>query len=133
MVLKDGAKMSKSKGNTVDPMSLIDRYGADTVRMFTMFASAPDQSLDWSDSGVEGSYRFLKRFWKQLAEHEALALPEMNSLTLSAEQKKLRLKSHQTLAKVTDDYQRRHTFNTAIAATMELLNAVSKFAENHSG
>ena len=131
MVLKDGAKMSKSKGNTVDPMSLIDRYGADTVRMFTMFASAPDQSLDWSDSGVEGSYRFLKRFWKQLAEHEALALPEMNSLTLSAEQKKLRLKSHQTLAKVTDDYQRRHTFNTAIAATMELLNAVSKFAENH--
>lgn len=131
MVLKDGAKMSKSKGNTVDPMSLIDRYGADTVRMFTMFASAPDQSLDWSDSGVEGSYRFLKRFWKQLAEYEALALPEMNSLTLSAEQKKLRLKSHQTLAKVTDDYQRRHTFNTAIAATMELLNAVSKFTENH--
>ena len=131
MVLKDGAKMSKSKGNTVDPMSLIDRYGADTVRMFTMFASAPDQSLDWSDSGVEGSYRFLKRFWKQLAEHEALTLPEMNSLTLSAEQKKLRLKSHQTLAKVTDDYQRRHTFNTAIAATMELLNAVSKFTENH--
>ena len=131
MVLKDGAKMSKSKGNTVDPMSLIDRYGADTVRMFTMFASAPDQSLDWSDSGVEGSYRFLKRFWKQLAEHEALALPEMNGLTLSAEQKKLRLKSHQTLAKVTDDYQRRHTFNTAIAATMELLNAVSKFTENH--
>ncbi|MGB1746192.1 MAG: leucine--tRNA ligase [Pseudohongiellaceae bacterium] len=133
MVLKDGAKMSKSKGNTVDPMSLIDRYGADTVRMFTMFASAPDQSLDWSDSGVEGSYRFLKRFWKQLAEHQALALPEMNSLTLSAEQKKLRLKSHQTLAKVTDDYQRRHTFNTAIAATMELLNAVSKFTENHRG
>ncbi|MEC8409829.1 MAG: leucine--tRNA ligase, partial [Pseudomonadota bacterium] len=131
MVLKDGAKMSKSKGNTVDPMSLIDRYGADTVRMFTMFASAPDQSLDWSDSGVEGSYRFLKRFWKQLSEHEALPLPEMNSLTLSAEQKKLRLKSHQTLAKVTDDYQRRHTFNTAIAATMELLNAISKFSEDH--
>ena len=131
MVLKDGAKMSKSKGNTVDPMSLIDRYGADTVRMFTMFASAPDQSLDWSDSGVEGSYRFLKRFWKQLSEHEALPLPEMNSLTLSAEQKKLRLKSHQTLAKVTDDYKRRHSFNTAIAATMELLNAISKFSEDH--
>ena len=129
MVLKDGAKMSKSKGNTVDPMSLIDRYGADTVRMFTMFASAPDQSLDWSDSGVEGSYRFLKRFWKQLSEHEPLPLPEMNNLTLSAEQKKLRLKSHQTLAKVTDDYERRHTFNTAIAATMELLNAISKFSE----
>ena len=133
MVLKDGAKMSKSKGNTVDPMSLIERHGADTVRMFTMFASAPDQSLDWSDSGVEGSYRFLKRFWKQLREHEALMLPKMDNLVLSAEQKKIRRKSHQTLAKVTDDYQRRHTFNTAIAATMELLNAISKFSDEHDG
>ncbi len=133
MVLKDGAKMSKSKGNTVDPMSLIERHGADTVRMFTMFASAPDQTLDWSDSGVEGSYRFLKRFWKQLREHEALILPKMDNLVLSAEQKKMRLKSHRTLAKVTDDYQRRHTFNTAIAATMELLNAISKFSDKNDG
>ena len=133
MVLKDGAKMSKSKGNTVDPMSLIERYGADTVRMFTMFASAPDQSLDWSDSGVEGSYRFLKRLWKQLMEHRPISLTNFGKLELSSEQKQLRLKAHQTLAKVTDDYDRRQTFNTAIAATMELLNAVSKFSENQSG
>jgi leucyl-tRNA synthetase len=133
MVLKDGAKMSKSKGNTVDPMSLIERYGADTVRMFTMFASAPDQSLDWSDSGVEGSYRFLKRLWKQLVEHRPISLTDFGKLELSSEQKQLRLKAHQTLAKVTDDFDRRQTFNTAIAATMELLNAVSKFSENQSG
>ena len=133
MVLKDGAKMSKSKGNTVDPMSLIERYGADTVRMFTMFASAPDQSLDWSDSGVEGSYRFLKRLWKQLMEHRPISLTDFGKLELSSEQKQLRLKGHQTLAKVTDDFDRRQTFNTAIAATMELLNAVSKFSENQSG
>ena len=133
MVLKDGAKMSKSKGNTVDPMSLIERYGADTVRMFTMFASAPDQSLDWSDSGVEGSYRFLKRLWKQLMEHRPISLTDFGKLELSSQQKQLRLKSHQTLAKVTDDYDRRQTFNTAIAATMELLNAVSKFSEKKSG
>ncbi|MBL6744714.1 MAG: leucine--tRNA ligase [Pseudomonadales bacterium] len=133
MVLKDGAKMSKSKGNTVDPMSLIERYGADTVRMFTMFASAPDQSLDWSDSGVEGSYRFLKRLWKQLMEHRPISLTDFGKLELSSEQKQLRLKAHQTLAKVTDDFDRRQTFNTAIAATMELLNAVSKFSENQSG
>ena len=133
MVLKDGAKMSKSKGNTVDPMSLIERYGADTVRMFTMFASAPDQSLDWSDSGVEGSYRFLKRLWKQLMEHRPISLTDFGKLELSSEQKQLRLKAHQTLAKVTDDFDRRQTFNTAIAATMELLNAVSKFSEKQSG
>jgi leucyl-tRNA synthetase len=133
MVLKDGAKMSKSKGNTVDPMSLIERYGADTVRMFTMFASAPDQSLDWSDSGVEGSYRFLKRLWKQLMEHRPISLTNFGKLELSSEQKQLRLKAHQTLAKVTDDYDRRQTFNTAIAATMELLNAVSKFSESQYG
>ncbi|HBQ01535.1 MAG TPA: leucine--tRNA ligase [Gammaproteobacteria bacterium] len=133
MVLKDGAKMSKSKGNTVDPMSLIERYGADTVRMFTMFASAPDQSLDWSDSGVEGSYRFLKRLWKQLMEHRPISLTDFGKLELSSEQKQLRLKAHQTLAKVTDDLDRRQTFNTAIAATMELLNAVSKFSEKQSG
>ena len=133
MVLKDGAKMSKSKGNTVDPMSLIERYGADTVRMFTMFASAPDQSLDWSDSGVEGSYRFLKRLWKQLMEHKPISLTNFGKLELSLEQKQLRLKAHQTLAKVTDDYDRRQTFNTAIAATMELLNAVSKFSESQYG
>ena len=129
MVLKDGSKMSKSKGNTVDPLRLIEKYGADTVRMFTMFASAPDQSLDWSDSGVEGSYRFLKKLWKIVANHNAVTLPDFACSQLTEAQTALRLKSHQTLQKITDDYARRHTFNTAIAATMELLNAVTKFSE----
>lgn len=131
MVLKDGSKMSKSKGNTVDPLSLIERYGADTVRMFTMFAAPPEQSLEWSDSGVEGSYRFLKRLWRIVARHKPVAKADYAALSLSPEQKALRLKTHQTLEKVTDDYGRRHTFNTAIAATMELLNAVSKFTDSH--
>ena len=131
MVLKDGSKMSKSKGNTVDPLSLIEKYGADTVRMFTMFASPPDQSLEWSDSGVEGSYRFLKRLWKIVAKHEAIALLDFGSIELSDDQAQLRRKTHQTLEKVSDDYGRRHTFNTAIAATMELLNAVTRFADTH--
>ena len=129
MVLKDGSKMSKSKGNTVDPLPLIEKYGADTVRMFTMFASPPDQSLEWSDSGVEGSYRFLKRLWKIVANHEPLPLTNFADLTLNEEQSQIRLKTHQTLEKVSDDFGRRHTFNTAIAATMELLNAVTRFAD----
>jgi len=132
MVLKDGAKMSKSKGNTVDPLSLIEQYGADTVRMFTLFASAPDQSLDWSDSGVEGMYRFLKRLWKMVAEHTPVAQTDLTELSLSDEQKKLRLKTHQTLEKVSDDYGRRHAFNTAIAATMELVNAINDFKRGES-
>jgi len=128
MVLKDGSKMSKSRGNTVDPLHLIEQYGADTVRMFTLFASAPDQSLDWSDSGVEGMYRFLKRLWKLLAEHEPVALEGLSNREFGEEQKKLRLKTHQTIDKVSDDFARRHAFNTAIAAVMELVNAVSGFA-----
>lgn len=127
MVLKDGSKMSKSKGNTVDPLPLIEKYGADTVRMFTMFASPPDQSLEWSDSGVEGSFRFLKRLWKIVSGHQPLALKNFSELSLSEEQTQLRRKTHQTIEKVSDDYHRRHTFNTAIAATMELLNAVSRY------
>ncbi|MEX2469523.1 MAG: leucine--tRNA ligase [Pseudohongiellaceae bacterium] len=128
MVLKDGSKMSKSRGNTVDPLPLIEQYGADTVRMFTLFASAPDQSLDWSDSGVEGMYRFLKRLWKLLADHEAVASGSPSAQEFNAAQKKLRLKTHQTIDKVTDDFQRRHAFNTAIAAVMELVNELSDFA-----
>lgn len=131
MVLKDGAKMSKSKGNTVDPMSLIEAYGADTVRMFTLFASAPDQSLDWSDSGVEGGFRFLKRLWKTISTHPATELSLPAQSELNAEQKKLRLKTHQTIEKVTDDFARRLQFNTAIAAVMELLNTVAKFTEDN--
>ncbi|MDD9890806.1 MAG: class I tRNA ligase family protein, partial [Gammaproteobacteria bacterium] len=132
MVLNEGSKMSKSKGNTVDPLGLIEKYGADTVRMFTLFASPPDQSLDWSDSGVEGSYRFLKRLWKIVVGHKPVGLPDFASQDLNSEQKQLRFKTHKTLQKVTDDYGRRQTFNTAIAASMELLNATTKFLESHS-
>lgn len=131
MVLKDGSKMSKSKGNTVDPLPLIQKYGADTVRMFTMFAAPPDQSLEWSDSGVEGSHRFIKKCWRIVKNHEPVILRSFKSLSLTKDQSEMRRKTHQTLQKVTDDYNRRFTFNTAIAATMELLNAVAKFSENN--
>jgi leucyl-tRNA synthetase len=127
MVLKDGAKMSKSKGNTVDPQSLIDRYGADTVRLFSMFAAPPDQSLEWSDSGVEGANRFLKRLWKLVARHVAAGATEtLAAADLDERQKSVRRKAHETIAKVTDDYGRRQTFNTAIAAVMELCNELGK-------
>lgn len=131
MVLKDGSKMSKSKGNTVDPLPLIEKYGADTVRMFMMFAAPPDQSLEWSEGGVEGSFRFLKRLWKLVVSHEPTNA-SMDKTTLTAAQKQLRLKTHSTLQKVTDDFGRRHTFNTAIAATMELLNTLTKFVDQNS-
>jgi leucyl-tRNA synthetase len=131
MVLKDGAKMSKSKGNTVDPQGLIDRYGADTVRLFTMFAAPPEQSLEWSDSGVEGAYRFLKRLWKQVQDHIAAGeAPAMDTAALSDAQKAIRCAVHTTLAKVSDDVGRRFTFNTAIAANMELLNELNRFADD---
>ena len=109
MVLKDGTKMSKSKGNTVDPLPLIERYGADTVRMFTMFAAPPEQSLEWSDSGVEGSHRFLKRLWRIVANHTPVGRTDFTQESLSTDQQALRFKTHQTLEKVTDDFGRRHT------------------------
>ena len=127
MVLKDGSKMSKSKGNTVDPQELIDNYGADTARLFMMFSAPPDQSLEWADSGVEGASRFLKRLWKAVYEH--VELGQTNAYTqseLSAELKQLRLQLHQTIEKVGDDYGRRHSFNTAISSVMELMNALAK-------
>ncbi|MDH3440291.1 MAG: leucine--tRNA ligase, partial [Gammaproteobacteria bacterium] len=127
MVLKDGAKMSKNKGNTVDPQELIDRYGADTVRLFMMFAAPPEQALEWSDDGVQGASRFLKRFWAAVQSHvEAGDPPALNIPVLNDAEKNLRRKTHQTIAKVSDDIGRRYTFNTAIAASMELLNAVNK-------
>jgi len=130
MVLKDGSKMSKSKGNTVDPQGLIDRYGADTVRLFTMFAAPPEQSLEWSDSGVEGAYRFLKRLWKQVFGHVAAgAAPSLDIAVLDDAQKALRRTVHTVIAKVGDDVGRRYTFNTAIAANMELLNELNKFTD----
>jgi len=130
MVLKDGSKMSKAKGNTVDPQGLIDKYGADTVRLFMMFAAPPEQALEWSDTGVQGSFRFLKRFWSTVAEHADLGpVADVDVASLDAAQKDLRRKTHQTIAKISDDIGRRYTFNTAIAAAMELMNAVNRFAD----
>jgi len=130
MVLKDGAKMSKSKGNTVDPQHLIEQYGADTVRLFTMFAAPPEQSLEWSESGVEGAYRFLKRLWKQVADfvNGTETIPALDPKVLTARQRDLRRKAYQTIDKATHDIGKRNTFNTVIAANMELLNSLSKFS-----
>ncbi len=128
MVLKDGVKMSKSKGNTVDPQELIKKYGADTARLFMMFAAPPDQSLEWADSGVDGASRFLKRLWRTVHEHAGIGVvAAYNGGELDKIQKELRKVVHATIQKVTDDIDRRHTFNTAIAATMEMLNAIGKF------
>ena len=127
MVLKDGAKMSKSKGNTVDPQGLIEKYGADTVRLFVMFAAPPEQSLEWSDQGVQGAHRFINRIWRLVNKHIDSGVPENKEITSSDEKiKKVRSKTHKTLAKVRDDYMRRHSFNTAIASVMELSNEIPK-------
>ncbi len=130
MVLKDGAKMSKNKGNTVDPQELIARYGADTVRLFMMFAAPPEQSLEWSDDGVQGSFRFLKRFWHAVVDHaDAGPVVALDPASLDDGQKALRRKTHQTIAKISDDLGRRNSFNTAVAAAMELLNAINRFED----
>ncbi|PAU74208.1 leucine--tRNA ligase [Halomonas salipaludis] len=121
-------KMSKSKNNGVDPQSMIDRFGADTVRLFMMFAAPPEQSLEWSDSGVEGANRFLKRLWRLVNEHLAAGTPgALNTSALSDAQRDLRRKTHETIKKASDDIGRRTTFNTAIAAVMELTNALGRF------
>ena len=132
MVLKDGSKMSKSKGNTVDPQQLIEKYGADTVRLFILFAAPPEQSLEWNDEGVDGASRFLKRLWKLVVTHvtRQAAVVEFSQNDLTPEQKDIRRKYHETVAKVTDDIGRRHTFNTAIAAVMELINDLIKFDDD---
>ncbi len=125
------SKMSKSKNNGVDPQQMIERYGADTLRLFSMFAAPPDQSMEWSDSGVEGAQRFLRRLWKQVFDHVAGGLVDVATPygKLNSGQQALRRKLHQSLQKVTDDMGRRYTFNTAIAANMELLNEVSRAAD----
>jgi leucyl-tRNA synthetase len=135
MVNKDGYKMSKSKGNTVDPQALMDKYGADTVRLFMMFAAPPEQSLEWSDSGVQGASRFLNRLWKMVFSHVSSGpAPVLDADVLNDRQKAFRRKVHETVRKVGDDVGRRYTFNTAIAANMELLNEAGKFKDDsHSG
>ncbi|WJV54119.1 leucine--tRNA ligase [Pectobacteriaceae bacterium CE90] len=127
-------KMSKSKNNGVDAQYLIDRYGADTVRLFMMFAAPPEQSLEWSDSGVEGAFRFIKRVWKMTTEHlgsnQGIALPDIILDKLTNAQRELYRKTHETIRKTTDDIERRLTFNTAIAAVMELVNATLRFNDH---
>lgn len=121
-------KMSKSKNNGVDPQAMVDKFGADTVRLFSMFAAPPEQSLEWNEAGVEGMSRFLRRLWTQAQRHAAAGrAPALDVAALNAEQKALRRKTHETIAKVGDDYGKRHGFNTAIAAVMELSNALARF------
>jgi len=121
-------KMSKSEGNGVDPQGLVDRYGADTARLFIMFASPPEQTLEWSDEGVQGAWRFIRRLWNAVYEHvSAGAAPSLEAGALAPAQRELRRAAHQALAKATDDIGRRRNFNTAIATVMELLNSIQRF------
>jgi leucyl-tRNA synthetase len=122
--------MSKSKNNGVDPQALVDEFGADTARLFTMFAAPPEQTLEWSDEGVQGAYRFIKRLWKAVHDHVAAGpAGPLDKGSLNDAQRAIRRQAHQTLAKVTDDIGRRRTFNTAIASVMELLNTVAKHTQ----
>jgi len=119
MIGAGGAKMSKSKGNVVNPLEYADRYGADTVRMYTLFMGPADEDMDWQDNGLEGIWRFLNRIWR-LA-HEQAAVPAGDPGTGA-----LARKTHQTIAKVTDDIDRRFSFHTAISAVMELVNEIAR-------
>ena len=131
------SKMSKSKNNGIDPQLMIDRFGADTVRLFMMFAAPPEQSLEWSDSGVEGAHRYLRRLWKLVYDHtktassneKTISAANLDPSDLNEKQLEVRRKIHESIAKVSDDIERRHTFNTAIAAVMELTNTISRFVD----
>ena len=131
MVIKDGAKMSKSKGNTVDPAEMIERYGADTVRLFILFAAPPTQDLEWIDSGLEGAHRFIHKIYRIvsqfLQDKASSSVAVLDPSKLTKEQKEIRQKTHLSLQKITDDVSRRHSFNTAIAMLMELSNLLNKF------
>ncbi|WP_027369675.1 leucine--tRNA ligase [Desulfovermiculus halophilus] len=130
MVLKDGAKMSKSKGNIVDPNEMLDRFGADTTRLFTLFAAPPEKDLDWNDQGVEGAHRFLHRMWRLHDQLSPLLTPigpcaRLEDGELSTTGRDLRRKEHESLLKISRDLEQEFQFNTCIAAVMELTNAVS--------
>ena len=129
VVIGGTEKMSKSKNNGVDPQVMVGKYGADTVRLFSMFAAPPEQSLEWNEAGVDGMARFLRRLWNMVARHAEAGVVsgKVDLASLTGPQKELRRKLHQTIAKVGDDYGRRYSFNTAIAAVMELLNVLAKF------
>jgi leucyl-tRNA synthetase len=136
MVLKDGSKMSKSKGNTVDPQEMISKYGADTVRLFILFAAPPTQDLEWSDQGLEGSHRFVQKIFRLvnsfISDTNGTDFSHIDLTGLNAEQKEIRNKVYTTLEKVSDDLDRRHSFNTAIAALMELTNSLVRFDKTDS-
>jgi leucyl-tRNA synthetase len=132
MVLKDSTKMSKSKGNTVDPQDMIDRYGADTVRLFMMFASPPDQSLEWNDDAVAGSYRYLRRLWGLFHRYQNVVVsaprPDVNLADVTDPAlRELRAQTHKMLSRVQNDYER-YQYNTVVAACMELTNAIDRLA-----
>ncbi|MGQ9824042.1 MAG: leucine--tRNA ligase [Desulfotomaculales bacterium] len=131
MVLKDGAKMSKSKGNVVSPEEIIETYGADTARLFILFAAPPERDLEWSDQGVEGCYRFLNRLWRLVAElsPELAAAPERPQSGLAGVNREMRRLTHRTIKKVTEDIASRFNFNTAVSAIMELVNGLYQFKE----
>lgn len=136
MVIKDGAKMSKSKGNVVDPDDLIGRYGADTARLFSMFAAPPEKDLDWSERGVEGAHRFLGRVWRlvrSLAAPDGLAWEDPGEEGLGPRERQLRAKVHECIARVTRDIGTRMHFNTAIAAIMELVNSIQDLRSEQTG
>ena len=134
MVLQDGKKMSKSAGDAGDPQKLLEKYGADAVRTAMMFAAPPEQSFEWSEAGLEGAMRFLKRIWAAVHEHvEAGPIPELAFQDLSDEGKAIRRKTHETLLKADDDYGRRMQFNTVVSAVMELANNLYKFEAKSAG
>ena len=133
MVLKDGAKMSKSKGNTVDPQEMIARFGADTARLFILFAAPPTQDLEWSDTGIEGAHRFINKLYRLVTgfidSKKEFNCSKLDVSSLNEEQRLVRQKTHLALQKVGDDFGRRHSFNTAIATMMELNNAISRYSD----
>ena len=132
MVIKDGSKMSKSKGNVVSPEEIIAKYGADTARLFILFAAPPERDLEWSDQGVEGAWRFLNRVWRIVGQFTPLVKEGKDNYDVSKltkEETALRRVLHQTVAKVTDDVENRFTFNTAISSIMELVNELYTFQD----
>ena len=129
MVLKEGSKMSKSKGNVVSPLEIIEEYGADTARLFVLFAAPPERDLDWSDQGVEGCFRFLNRVYRLVDELAEIAKSNAEVKAVTKEDKAMRYTIHSTLKKVTADLSEKFGFNTAIAALMELINEMYKYKE----